>query len=208
MNVSAVTKCAADGFRDTCLTNGCLQNDHPLINFQCYEAELDETFRRQSSSLALRCGCTTETKMESVAWKRSTSPANELNTTVSAAKAVVTIFWDIHGTVVDLTPRDATVIAVACRATLQRLNEAISTAEAWPACLRCACYCMIRLGRVVFTQPLHCWTRGFGNMPPPPPQYSLDFGLPCVWQSEKKIQGRRFISDDTVKTETQKWLRE
>ena len=73
---------------------------------------------------------------------------------------MVTIFWDIRGTVVfDFTPRDATVIAVSYRATLQRLRESIRRRR--PGLL---CYCTIRLGRILFTILLPCWTPDFGNL--------------------------------------------
>jgi hypothetical protein len=64
--------------------------------------------------------------MESMVWEHSTLPAKQFKTAVSIGKVMTVNFWDIDRSIlIDFTPCDATVTAVADKVTLQHLKEAI-----------------------------------------------------------------------------------
>ena len=147
--------------------------------------------------------CIPESKMESILWKHSTSTVKmKFEVTTNAEK----VRWNIRGGIlVHFTPRGVSVTTVACQAPLQDLVEAIRLQgpgvltrrvlliynNARPYTARCT----------IALPDIWLWERV------PRPQCSLDL-TPSnfyVFDERKKTFPR---SDDTVKAEAQKCLRE
>ena len=193
-----------------------LTNEHKLDRVRCCTELLQHSERDNTFFQRLVTGDETwvhhyepESKRQSMEWRHPASPkTKKFKTEKSAGKIMATVFWDVHGPLLDdFLPRGATVNSEAYIQTLKKLKARIRRVRP-----------NLDMDRVLFqhdnARP-HTSARtreiidSFGWSTLPHPSYSPDLApsdFHLFGPLKQAMRGQHFGSDDEVKTAVKCWL--
>lgn len=152
-----------------------------------------------------------ESKQESMQWKHTDSPPPvKFRTAPSAGKIMCTIFWDTQGVIlIDYLPHKTTMTSSYYAELLHRLRGAIKEKRrgmisSIPLLLQDNA--PVHTGQVAMAALQECSFQILSHPPYSPDLAPSDYHL--FPNLKKHLRGRRFSSDEDLKTSTEEWLSE